>query len=75
MNDEVKESIEDYIKAGDKLVGLAKRQYSEENCPLNLGVGFLAGSRRISHRGLAEGLWGVAQWLWNCEFCGKEFQD
>ena len=62
--------LDNYLKARDKLIQLAHRQYTPENCPLN-SVGK---DWKDSHYSLAEVLFGRG-YVFTCELCGQEFDE
>jgi len=69
---EIYVAITKYVEARDKIIFLAHRQYSSVNCPLNLPY---RASYSNCHKGLAQALWGLGCYGWECEFCGEEFTE
>ncbi len=64
--------LDNYIKARNELKHLANRQYTPDSCPLN---GYAEYPYDDSHYELSQALFGLGQYEWTCEFCGKEFKE
>lgn len=62
---DLQEALKEYIRATENLKGLAKRQYTQDDCPL----------AKSNHYGLSQALWGTGQCEWECEFCGEVFSE